>query len=87
MFSKLKESNWNNSIILPVNIDNIINIPNEITIKKQYETTKVLGILFNEVFHLRKSNEMANYTGKNEKLYKKTFTENLILIQQSNYNK
>ena len=37
-------------LVLPINIDNTINILNEITIKEKYETTKVLGILFNEAF-------------------------------------
>ena len=62
--------NLEKTTVLRINIDNAINIPNEITIKEQYETTKILGILFNDDLHCFKSNELANPTGKNGKPYK-----------------
>ena len=34
--------------LLPINTNNTINIPNDITIMEQYQTTKVLGVLYNE---------------------------------------
>ena len=55
-FQKLKEAtgatiNLEKTIALPINTDNISNLPKEITIKEQFKTIKILGIYFNEDLH------------------------------------
>ena len=60
-FQKLKEAtgpiiSFEKTAVLPINTENITNLPNEITIKEQYETIKILGIYFNE--HLQHGNQI-----------------------------
>ena len=37
--------------VIPINADNTSNLPKLITIKEQFETIKILRILFNEDLH------------------------------------
>ena len=60
-FQNLKKAtgattNLEKTTVLPINIDNTINIQNEITIIEQYKKTKILGILFNK--DLNNANQM-----------------------------
>ena len=55
-FQELKNAtgatiNFEKTTVIPINMDNTSNLPKQITIKEQFETIKILGILFNEDLH------------------------------------
>ena len=55
-FQELKNAtgatiNFEKTTVIPINMDNTSNLPKQITIKKQFETIKILGILFNKDLH------------------------------------
>ena len=88
--------NLEKTTVLRINIDNAINIPNEITIKEQYETTKILGILFNDDLHcLNQINwqilleKMENHINKLSPrilyLYGKVIIINIFILSKTSY--
>ena len=62
--------NLEKKTVLPVNTDNVSNLPKDITILEQFQTIKVLGIYFNDdLKHVNKIN-WKNILQKMEKTYK-----------------
>ena len=58
-FQKLKNArgatiNFEKTAVIPINTDTTSNLPKQITIKEQFETIKILGILFNKDLHYAK---------------------------------
>ena len=100
-FQNLKKAtgatiNLEKTTVLPINIDNAINIPNEITIKEQYETTKILGILFNDDLHCSNQmnwqmllEKMENHINKLSPrilyLYGKVIITNTFILSKTSY--
>ena len=46
--------NFEKTAVIPINTDTTSNLPKQITIKEQFETIKILGILFNKDLHYAK---------------------------------
>ena len=71
-FQKLKQAtgatiNLQKTVVLPINSDNISNLPKDITIKEKLETIKILGIYFNEDLHYANKINWGNILEKMEK--------------------
>ena len=82
--------------VLPTNTDNISNLPNEITIKEQIETIKILGIYFHEDLHhanqinwkiiLEKMEKHINkLSPRISSLYEKVIAINTLILSKTSF--
>ena len=86
-FQKLKEAtgatiNLEKTIALPINTDNISNLPQEITIKEQFKTMKILGIYLNEDLHNANQINWETILDKMEKHINKLYQRILSLCRK-----
>ena len=82
--------------VIPINTDNTSNLPKLITITEQFETTKILGILFNEDLHYANKINWEIILQKMEKhinklsttilsLYGKTIIINTLILSRTSF--
>ena len=100
-FQKLQKTtgttiNFEKTTVIPINTDNISNLPKQITIKEQFATIKILGILFNEDLHYANQINWENISEKMEKhinelstrilsLYGKTIIINTLILSKTSF--
>ena len=101
ILSKIKNAtgaaiNFEKMTVIPINTDNTSNLPKLITIKEQFETTKILGILFNEDLHYANKINWEIILQKMEKhinklsttilsLYGKTIIINTLILSRTSF--
>lgn len=100
-FQKLNKAtratiNLEKTTVLPINTDYTINIPNEISIKQQHETIKILRIYFNEdlkyvsqvnweVIMEKMENQINKLSSRTLSLYSKVIIINTLILSKTLY--
>ena len=83
-FQKLQKAtvatvNYEKTTVLPINTDEITNLPQKVKIKQRYETVKILGIQFNENLQVAYTQNwtkiIEKITNQINKLSKNTYKE------------
>ena len=100
-FQKLQNAtgatiNFEKTTVILINTDNSSNLSKQIKIKEQFETMKILGILFNKDLHYANQINWENIIEKMEKhisklstrtlsLYRKTIIINTLILSKTSF--
>ena len=100
-FQKLQKAtgatiNFEKTTVILINTDNSSNLSKQIKIKEQFETMKILGILFNKDLHYANQINWENIIEKMEKhisklstrtlsLYRKTIIINTLILSKTSF--